>query len=158
VTPSTIGVRRGLFWFWVIVGLSVLNTFLLRGGEDYTIIGGLTFTQAIDSILMGAADGKWPRHQTAILIAGSVVYVLSIAAFVLAASLGKRGHRWAVLLGIGLYAVDACNDVLSGYWDDLLAHAFILYMLWQGLVAMNKLLALKAAEPDSEPPMPSSPA
>ena len=57
--------------------------------------------------------------------------------------LGRKRHRWIVIIGMILYALDGLIFLWLEAWMNLAFHAFALFGLWKGLKALNKLNALE---------------
>lgn len=137
----------GADWFFWIAGLSVLNSILIQSGVEISFIFGLGASVFVD--VVGSSLGT----------AGKVVALLlnvCIAMFVVAFGvMGRKGFGWAILVGMGLYALDGLLYLALG---DFLAagfHAFALFGIWGGYSAQRELNALHPAILQSAAPLPA---
>jgi hypothetical protein len=126
-------VRKSAFWFFAIAGLSIINTILLTRGVYFVL--GLATSQLLDSYFIG--------------VTGKPNLLLSLippAIFCLLGFFGLRLNRWAFISALILYFIDSIIYALLTEWIALAFHAFILYQLYLGIVAMNeyKKLSTKA--------------
>jgi len=58
---------------------------------------------------------------------------------------GQKGHAWAFILGIGLYALDGVIFLLRPSWLSVAVHAFVLFCLIRGFIACRELKAAARA-------------
>jgi hypothetical protein len=109
---------RSARWFYWIAGLSLVNVF--AASSHVVFVVGL----ALGEILPTAA---------AVVLAG---------VFALFGVLAHKGHIWAYIVGMILYAVDAALCALATEWLAVAFHAYVLWWLFMGVKAN---LELKAA-------------
>jgi len=81
--------------------------------------------------------------------------VLLSGFFIGAGFLGRGGHRWAVITGIILYALDAILLVIFTSWLGVVFHLLALAGLFGGLIALTNLKKLD--QPPSSPSVPVLP-
>lgn len=121
----------GVGWFYWIAGLSIINTVIYLIGSNWSFIVGLGVTQLIDGFAHGASmSGKVIAFILDVVVAG--IYVLF-------GILTKRRHKWAFIVGMILYAVDALIFILVKDWICIAFHVFVLYQIYMGLKAHNLL-------------------
>lgn len=139
-------IRSGSGWFMAVALFSVVNSALMFFNAKIHFIVGLGVTQIADGI--GRVGG------TAGSIAGLVVSLFAAGVFMALGKFSREGHKWAFLLGMGLYAADGLIFLGFGLWLDLAFHAFALFNIYKGLTALNELnqlnsqpAALAAAQP-----------
>jgi hypothetical protein len=138
-------IRGGVNWFYWIAGLSLINSFIYLAGGSISFIVGLGATQFVDGVMSALAkdlNGSLiPR------LIGFTIDVVIAGIFVGAGILGRKQHRWAILAGMGLYALDALIFVWVSDWFAVAFHAFALWGLWKGLQAINVLKLLEKDGP-----------
>lgn len=139
-------IRSGSGWFMAVAIFSVVNSALMLFDAKIHFIVGLGVTQIADGI--GKVGG------TAGTIAGFVVSLFAAGVFMAFGKFSREGHKWAFLLGMGLYAADGLIFLGFGLWLDLAFHAFALFNIYKGLTALNELnqlnsqpAAMAAAQP-----------
>lgn len=120
--------KSGASWFYWIAGLSVLNSLVALSGKGWGFILGLGITQLIDAI---AAAGL---GSTGVAVA-IVLDVLVAGLFVLFGIFANKGHIWAFIVGMILYAADGLIFLIAQDWLGLGFHAFALLCLFGGLRA-----------------------
>lgn len=129
--------RSGASWFYWVAALSLVNSILELTNTGGTFVFGLGITQVIDSIAgsLGAA-GKGIAFGLDLLAAGALI---------LFGIFGQKGHAWAFILGIGLYALDGVIFLLEPSWLGVGVHAFVLFCLIRGFIACRGLKAAARA-------------
>jgi len=85
--------------------------------------------------------GGLPAYLGATLVASVIIALCGLFA--------RRGARWAFLVGMGLYLLDALLCLLQAEYLEIAAHAYALYRLFQGLQAAGQLSLLRAQQADS---------
>lgn len=129
-------VGSGGNWFYFIAGLSLVNTIIRLAGGSVSFICGLGITQLLDEIMV-----KFGSTATLVAVPLNVI----IAGFYGAMGyLACRRHRWAFMVGMVLYALDALLFVLVNDWLSVGFHAFALWCISRGLKADTAARALEA--------------
>jgi hypothetical protein len=134
-------------WFYWIAGLSLINSVIALSGGNFHFFLGLGITEIFDGFAsqMGGA-GKVVAFGLDLLVAGVLVLMGFFA---------TKGHMWAYGVGIGLLALDAvlililqlgfgAADTERTLWVSLALHAYVLFRLFQGMMAMRELRAQSA--------------
>ncbi len=142
--------RSGVNWFFWIAGLSVLNSAVFLMGGRISFVVGLGMTQFVDGFISAIANQAGGQAALTVRIIGFVLNLCITGIFVVAGILGRRMVRWAVIVGMVIYALDALLFASFGEWLSVGFHAFALWGLWNGLKAMNGLRELDAREPADE--------
>jgi hypothetical protein len=124
-------IRSGSGWFMAVAIFSVVNSALIFFDAKIHFIVGLGVTQIADGI--GKIGG------TAGSVAGLVVSLFAAGVFTAFWKFSREGHKWAFLLGMGLYAADGLIFLGFGLWLDLAFHAFALFNIYKGLAALTEL-------------------
>jgi hypothetical protein len=123
-------------WFYWIAGLSVVNAGLILSGANWHFLVGMGVIDAV--ALVGGENGR-----------GGMVAAIFVTAFVtgicaLFGSLALKKYAWVFWLGMALYAMDGLLVFMA---QDYLAtgfHAFVLFCLFQGPVALKQLKEMGA--------------
>ena len=123
--------QQGGDWFFWVAGLSLANTLLRILNVPFGFFFGL-----------GAAD-----YAARLGLGAGVTLGVTFAASGIIALFGvfaRRGARWAFLVGMGLYLLDALLCLLQAEYLEIAAHAYVLFRLFQGFQAAGHLAALRA--------------
>jgi hypothetical protein len=124
-------VKNSANWFFLIAGLSVVNSIIYLSGSKLTFLIGLGITQFIGGYASGAGSEMVPF---------AVVLSLLIAAvFVFCGIFARKQQSWAFVTGMILYALDALLFLWVKDWLSLAFHAFALFVLFGGAAATFKL-------------------
>jgi MFS family permease len=125
--------RDGANWFYWIAGLSALSSILLLIGSNFIsaiTLGSTQFLVAIGQLIPEMA------------IAAVIASVLILGVFVLLGYLSNKGHRWAYIIGIILFALDTLLQLWVQDFFGMAFHALALYFLIVGVIALYKLKKL----------------
>jgi hypothetical protein len=120
-------VRSGASWFYWIAALSLINSIAAFSGSSWRFIIGLGITQLLDEI--GASI---PSGGKAVVL---VLDVLAAGMFVGFGWFAQKGHLWAFLVGMIVFALDGLVFLLAQDWLGVGFHVFILYFLFRGFNA-----------------------
>lgn len=127
--------NRATNWFFVIAGLSLLNTVILMSGSTVNFIVGLGLTT-----LAGAIGSKLG------MLGKSVIFIFNTFAagiFVLLGLLGRKHHKWAVIVGMVLYGLDGLIFLLVQDFLGVAFHGYALFGLYQALPALTAIAQAK---------------
>ncbi|HKB56572.1 MAG TPA: hypothetical protein VKC51_03195 [Lacunisphaera sp.] len=146
VAQATPDVIRGANWFWWIAGLSVVNTVMIHSGGDMNFVIGLGFTLVADAVF---------KEQKLIAFAIDAVALGTIFGL---GFLSRKGHLWAFVTGIVLYALDALIYVMFQDWMSVGFHGLALFYLIRGASRLRGALkvAAEAPPPVAAPPVASA--
>lgn len=125
--------KSGASWFYWIAGLSLINTIAAFSGSDWRFIVGLGITQVFDAL--GNEFGG--AGKVIVLLLDLFVAGMFIAFGVFA----NKGHLWAFITGMVLFALDGILFVLAQEWIGVAFHAFVLYCFFRGMQACRELKA-----------------
>ena len=131
VAPGAVApaVKGGASWFYWIGALSIINTVISMGGGGVRFIFGLGITQFTDAV--GAHGGSGGSA------AALVVTVIIAGVFAIFGYFGGQGHKWAFLVGMVLYGLDAGLCVLGGIILSAVFHAWALFRMFGGFKAID---------------------
>jgi hypothetical protein len=130
--------KSGASWFLWIAGLSVVNTISAYSGSHWGFAAGLGITQLVDAIAkpLGAAG----------LAIGLFINVMAVGFFLLMWTFARKGQKWAFIIGLVFYGLDALLVFAVSLWFGLIIHALGLIGMVRGLKASSALNRLAAAE------------
>ena len=131
--------KGGADWFFWIAALSLINTVIMLAGGNLNFVVGLGITQLVDGIA-----GHFGGVAKFIALGFDLFAACAFAGFGL---LARKKYNWAFITGMILYAIDGLLFVLV---FDLLAigfHIFVLYCLFTGLKANNRLREFEQNSP-----------
>ena len=133
----------GANWFYWIAGLSLLNSVIQMFDSDRSFVVGLGITQVFDAIASLAAKEAGPGAGTVLRGIAFALDVCVAGVFALFGWQAGKRRRWAFLLGMILYFLDALIFLLASDWLSLGFHAFALVGIWAGFSSLRKLEALE---------------
>ena len=127
--------KSGANWFFWIAGLSLINSIIVRFRVGLLFIFGLGITQVVDAVAaeLGGAG----------VAISFVINIIILGIFVLFGIFARKGHVWAFVVGMILYALDGTLFLLVG--PDYLSigfHVLALVFMAAGVRATMKLNAL----------------
>jgi hypothetical protein len=123
-------------WFYWIAGLSLVNAGLIISGANLRFLIG-----------MGIIDRV--AGQTSQSGGSGMVGTIFVTAFVtgicaLLGSLALKKYAWVFWVGMALYALDGLLVFTAGDFLSVAFHAFVLFCLLQGPVALKQLKEMGA--------------
>ncbi len=138
--------KSGVDWFFWIAGLSLINTVISLFGGTLTFVMGLGATLVVD-VFARLLEKEMTSGGGIIITAISIVIDLVVACiFVAFGLLGRRRHRWAVIIGMILYVLDALIFLAFGDFLPVAFHGLALWGLWGGFRALGALQTLEASQ------------
>ena len=132
--------KNGARWFYWIGGLSLVNAVIIMANGEWNFIIGLGITQIISGLALGLSVDLG----AGVTIIAFALNVIVVGACVGLGFLAERGHTWAFILGMVLYALDGLIFLWVQDWFPLGFHVFALYFIYRGLAANLKLTQLKS--------------
>jgi hypothetical protein len=135
-------IRGGVGWFYWIAGLSLVNTVAFLVGIQMHFVVGLAITQIIDGFLYALTQGMNTAAGGILRALGLFLDVAIAGFFALLGFFGRKRYAWVVILGMGIYFVDAVLMIVFQDWLAAAFHALALYGLWTGWRAIRQLAAL----------------
>lgn len=115
-------------WFYWIAGLSLVNSISAFSGASWRFIIGLGITQLLE------------QTTGAVGTVGLVLAIVTAGVFVVLGVFACKGHLWAFIVGMVLFALDGVIFLLSKDWLGVGFHVVVLFFLVRGVQAC---LALK---------------
>lgn len=138
--------QRGANNFYWIAALSAINSVILEfGGSAYFVVG-LASTLFVDSFAVAVAKDV-PEAAIIVKIVGLVISFIFAGIFALFGLFANRGKRWAFVVGMVLYSIDALLMLAFQEWMGLIFHGLFLFGLFGGLQALNQIQKALPAQP-----------
>jgi hypothetical protein len=129
--------KSGANWFYWIAGASVVNTIIFLFDGNLNFMLGLGIVQVINGfaiLVEGQTDAT-----TAPKVGAFLVNLAISAIFLIIGYFAGKGLSWIFITGIILYVLDGVIFLLFGDWLSIGLHAFALFFIVRGLMALNKL-------------------
>lgn len=123
---ATVAVKRGANWFYWIAGLSLVNTIVAVTGGNFHFILGLGITEITDAFR--SPEGR---------MVGYFIDVLVLGFFLMCGYMAGKCHKWAFLMGMGFYALDAALTALAQDWLSFAFHVYAIVCIWRGFSHVN---------------------
>jgi hypothetical protein len=115
-------------WFYWIAGFSLVNSLSPVVGNPIRFVIALGVTDLIDSYI-----GSQNR------VAGLVLDLVAAGIFILFGVFATRGHLWAFIVGIVLFALDGVIFLVAQSWLGVALHGLVLFFLFRGVKACRVL-------------------
>ena len=131
---------NGARWFFWVAALSLVNSLVTLFDGNWSFLAGLGITQLISGLAL-ALSTDLGVGVTVVAFAFELIVLLICVGFGLFA---QKGHTWAFIVGMLLYALDGLIFLWVQDWLSLGFHAFVLYGIYRGLDASRRLDRLKA--------------
>lgn len=129
----TVGqIRSGGSWFYWVAALSLINSITPLLGYPIRFLIGLGITTWIDRLFYGSANAL------ALLLN---LFVGGL--FILFGFFASKGHLWAFIVGMTLFALDGVIFLIYRDWLGVGFHVLILYFVFRGFTACQRLHATK---------------
>lgn len=158
IQPDTVGITRriksGANNFYWIAALSVINSLVLQFGGNSFFVVGMAATLFVDFITLGMAE-EFPDMGLILKVVGIAISLVASGIVAMFGLFANRGKRWAFLVGMLLYAIDALIMLALREWMGLLFHGLFLYGLYTGLRALNELEKTVRAVPQKNTDFPT---
>jgi hypothetical protein len=133
-------IKASANWFDWIAALSVVNSIIVLSNSNWHFLLGLGITNVVN---------YYARH-----IGGNQAQVIGLAVTLLVAGffwfmgrLAKQRQRWALVLGMVLYALDGALLFVVQDWLSGAFHVYVLFMLSRTFGAIKEY---EAAQQDAE--------
>ena len=126
---SNARMKAGAKWFYWIAGLSLINSLVVVTGGNFHFVIGLGVTSVVDAM---AKQIGGLGSVLDFVINGFIAGVVGVFGY-----FAVKGQKWAFLVGMGLYALDAL--LCFGARDFLSAgfHAYALFAIYRGYKSAN---------------------
>ncbi|HTR67977.1 MAG TPA: hypothetical protein VMH85_19500 [Terriglobales bacterium] len=131
-------VKTGAGWFIWIAGLSLINSLITAFDGNFHFIFGLGITTIVDAVARNAGRGA--------AIPGLVIDLFVAGVFAVFWHFGRKGGKWAFIVGMALYALDGVLLLLFRDFLGAAFHVYALFMLYRGLAGTSMLEKCRRAE------------
>jgi len=121
-----VAVKRGANWFYWIAGLSLVNTIVAITGGNFHFLLGLGITEVTDAF----------RSPEARMV-GYFIDVLVLGFFLMCGYMAGKLHKWAFVMGMGFYALDAALTAMAQDWISFAFHIYAIICIWRGFAQVN---------------------
>ena len=131
--------RSGASWFYWIAGLSLINSVAAFAGQPWHLAVGLGITSFIDenvTVTLGSS-GK---------IVAFILDLLAAGMFILFGVFAYKGHLWAFVVGMVLFALDGLTFFSQLGLIGAAVHVIVLFFLFRGFNACRTLKASATAD------------
>jgi hypothetical protein len=125
-------------WFLWLAGLSMVNSVLALSGAGLQFLFGLGLTQIVDEYAHQAGNSG--------IVLDLIINGFIAGVFVLFWYFGKQGHKWAFIVGMGLYGIDGLLLLVGHAFLDAAFHLWVLYRLYQGYTTLSRFMAAQQVQ------------
>lgn len=132
------GIRNGSSWFYLIGGLSILNSILYIFDANLMFVVGTGITQLVDVIAGYLAAELLGTAGSVIRVLGLLISIAISGIFILFGYLGRKKYKWAFIAGIILYSLDGVLMLVFSEYYGLIVHLIAIIGLIGGLTAITK--------------------
>lgn len=132
------GIRNGSSWFYLIGGLSILNSILYIFDANLMFVVGTGITQLVD-VIAGYLAAELPGTAGSVIrVLGLLISIAISGIFILFGYLGRKKYKWAFIAGIILYSLDGVLMLVFSEYYGLIVHLIAIIGLIGGLTAITK--------------------
>ena len=129
-------------WFLWVAGLSMVNSVFYLSGVRFQFTFALGIARLVDGLARRAGGANF--------VLDFIINGFLVGVFVVFFNFARQGRKWAFRAGMILYALDGLLMLLFKAYLGLAFHAFALFWMNGGLVAISKLRELERASQPSE--------
>ncbi len=137
--------RVGANNFYWIAALSMINSLISTFGGGVSFVIGLGLTQFVDAFVFLFAE-EFSDSAVIFKAIGLILSILVSSVFAILGYYGGKSQRWAFVVGMVLYGLDALLMIFFQDWIGFFFHLYFLYGLWNGLQALNQLQKITAVQ------------
>ena len=119
-------IQKAANWFYWIAGLSIANSLVFYFSKDLYFVVGLGITQFIDGIISELMNG--PN-----LIA-LILNLMIAGLFIFIGYMSRKYKKWAFVIGLAVYTLDALLYLYTGEWMAVGFHIFVIVMISRGFL------------------------
>jgi len=135
-------IRRHVNWFFLIAGLSLINTIVYLFGGHVTFVVGLGITQMVDGFMSGLAQ-EFGTGGIIIRLIGFAIDGAIAGIFIAFGIFGRKRVRAAVIIGMLFYAMDGVFLLLFQVYINTGFHALALFGIAGSLKPISELMDLE---------------
>lgn len=131
--------KSGANSFYLIAGLSLVNSVLYILGVRLNFLIGLGITQLIDGIASAIAKDFGSSTGNIARAIAIIMDLIVAGIFILFGVFARKRAKWSFFIGTVLYALDGLLFLWVKDFLSLAFHVFVLFWLINGLMAIDKL-------------------
>lgn len=128
-------IKTSAGWFDVIAALSMVNSVITMAHLSLRFVVGLGITDLVTSLAQ--RGGGTPA------VVGLVITALAAGMFWGLGRKVKEAQKWALILGMVLYALDAAVILLWQDWLSIAFHGYGLFRMFGAFAAINEFNTAK---------------
>jgi hypothetical protein len=128
-------IKGSASWFFWIAVLSLINTAILMSGSSWHFIFGLGVTDIVTAIAVRAGG---MANAAALFINFIIAGIFALLGF-----FGRKPQRWAFVVGMLLYGLDALLSLVFKDFLGVAFHGWVLYRIYTGFSAVSELNELR---------------
>lgn len=136
--------KSGANWFYWLAALSLVNSIIVMADGSWTFLFGLGIAQVVDGFVVGFIE-EMPNSAVALKSVGFGLVLLISGFFIMLGWLANQRKRWAFLVGLIIYGIDALILVMFGDFLGFAFHFWVGFGLLGGLRALGALTELDIA-------------
>ncbi|MBN1397227.1 MAG: hypothetical protein JXA06_04260 [Bacteroidetes bacterium] len=128
--------KSGASWFYLIGGLSIVNSLVFVFGADLFFVIGLGFNYVVTAVVLAA--GNTTEAGQIDIVLKLIIFVLNAAAagvFLVFGYFANKKYAWAFITGAILYALDGLIFLAVGDYLSLIFHGIALFFIFKGYKA-----------------------
>lgn len=125
-------------WFFTIAVLSIINSVVMLSGSKWHFIVGLGVTTFVDAV-------AYHLSNAAANVAAFVINLFIVAIPVVFGISARKGQKWAFVVGMVLYGLDALILLMFSDFLGVAFHGYALFMIYRGVTAIGLLKQLQQA-------------
>jgi hypothetical protein len=131
-------IKSGASNFYWIAALSLINSFVILVGGNWSFFIGLGITQLVDGIFMTITKSVGNGSTSTIQIIGFIINIFFSGIFVVFGIFAHKQKKWAFITGMVLYALDSLIFLFVLDFFSIGFHIFILFGIFTGFSVMEK--------------------
>ena len=136
--------KGGASWFYWIAGLSFINSIIILFNGSLNFVVGLGITQVVDGIMFAVGEELGADGAMIARVIGLGINLVIIAVFAGFGYLARKQKRWAFIIGMVLYGLDALIMLWARDVFSILFHLWALVGLYRGLKVIAEIKALES--------------
>ncbi len=139
--------KSGAGWFYLIFGLSVVNSLVILFGGNFYFVVGLGVNHLVTAIIYSLAGmeeyASFGDAEIGLRIVVLIVSTIIASPFLIFGIFANKRNSWAFITGMVLYAVDAIIFLILGDFMSVGFHALALFFIFKGYSALQNLNKLE---------------
>ena len=142
--------QSGARWFFWIAALTIITSVIALTGSSWHFIISLGVTQIFDGLAAATSE----QGGSLVKVIAFTLDAIAAGVFALLGVLAQKRYSWSFMVGMTLFGLDSLLFLLGRDWIGIAFHAYVLYALYRGFSAAQKLSALDREASLMQPPDP----